>query len=42
MPMVGRQYARTFRWLLAIIVAVFLLVMAWGEIVYHPNGVAPL
>lgn len=42
MAMVGKAYARTFRWLLAIAFAVFLLVMAWGEIVFHPNGIAPL
>lgn len=42
MAMVGKQYGRTVRWILAIAFAVFLLIMAWSEIVYHPNGVAPL
>jgi hypothetical protein len=42
MPMVGKQYARTFRWLIAIITLAFILFMAWGEIMFAPNGIAPV
>lgn len=42
MAMVGKAYARTFRWIIAIVFFAFLLFMAWGEIVFHPNGIAPL
>jgi len=42
MTMVGKQYGRTVRWLLAIITLAFILFMAWGEIMFAPNGIAPV
>jgi hypothetical protein len=42
MAQVGKAYARTVRWLLAIITLAFILFMAWGEIMFAPNGIAPV
>jgi fatty acid desaturase len=42
MAMAGKAYARTVRWLLAIITLAFILFMAWGEIMFAPNGIAPV
>lgn len=40
--LLAKAYLRTFRWLLTIAFIAFLLLMAWYELRFSPNGIPPL